>query len=347
VNTKNIEQLVHRILSKKQVLSYGNDLLVLYSPSLDLQVEADIIYQDTYESNLYNDFILEEDLIQYLISARILSPQHEQIIKNTETQLDNAKIQLYKEYIDIKKTKRNKKKIESLKRQVNKLYMSVHTFDFLVLEHLARTVRHEYILKNTLFYKDSNTPFFSAEEDISYLVFTSIIDIISKNMLDITDLKKIARSEYWKNYYTNNKDNLFPYSALEYSDEQKSLINISSMYNNISEHPEVPGEDIINDDDALDGWIIFNQQQNKKEKREKGVDSMMSDKVKNSKEIFFMAGNDEQQKQNILDLNSSEGKQKINNRFAAVQDGKTIREAELPDIRGELTQQLRELNRKK
>jgi hypothetical protein len=78
---KNIEQLVHRILSKKQVLSYGNDLLVLYSPSLDLQVEADIVYQDTYESNLYNDFILEEDLIQYLISGLILLPNHEKNFK--------------------------------------------------------------------------------------------------------------------------------------------------------------------------------------------------------------------------------------------------------------------------
>tara|TARA_B100001778_G_scaffold56344_1_gene43332 strand:- start:332 stop:1375 length:1044 start_codon:yes stop_codon:yes gene_type:complete len=346
VSTKNIEQLVHRILSKKQVLSYGNDLLVLYSPSLDLQVEADIVYQDIYEANLYNDFILEEDLIQYLIGARILLPQHEEIIKNTETQLDNAKIQLYKEYIDIKKTKRNKKKIESLKKQINKLYMSVHTFDFLVLEHLARTVRHEYILKNTLFYKDSNTPFFPAKQDISYVVFTSIIDIISKNMLDITDLKKVARSEYWKNYYSNNQNNIFPYSASEYSDEQKSLINVSSMYDKISEHPEAPEEQIINDDDALDGWMIHNQRQNKQQKKEKGVDTMMNDKIKNSKEVFLMTGNDEQQKQDILDLNSIVGRNKIKNRFDALSQKDQVDEAELPDVRGELAQQLRELNRK-
>ena len=81
---KNIEQLVHRILSKKQVLSYGNDLLCLISPSINLQIEADIIYQETYESNLYNDFILEEDLIQYLINAKIILPNYQQIVSDNE-----------------------------------------------------------------------------------------------------------------------------------------------------------------------------------------------------------------------------------------------------------------------
>jgi len=346
VNTKNIEQLVHRILSKKQVLSYGNDLLVLYSPSLDLQVEADIVYQDAYESNLYNDFILEEDLIQYLIGAKILLPQHEQIVNNTQTRLDNAKIALYKEYIDLKKRKKNKRTISSLNKQLGKLNSQVHTFDFLVLEHLARTQRHEFILKNTLFYKKDNTPFFSAQEDIPYLIFTSIIDIISKNMLDISDYKRVARSEYWRNYYNNSKTNILPYSAAEYSDEQKSLINVSAMYDRVYDHPEGPDENIINDDDALEGWMLQMQKENKQQKKEKGVDSMMNDKIKNSKEVFLMAGNDEQQKQDILDLNSLTGKQKINTRFAAVSDGKQVQESELPDVRGELAQQLRELNRK-
>ena len=132
MDINNIEQLVHRILSKKQILSYGNDLLCLKSPSIDLQLEADTIYQDVYESNLYNDFILEEDLIQYLISTKIILPNHEQIVQDTEKRLDQAKMSLYQEYIDIKKRKRNRKKIYSLKKQLAKLHMQVQSFSFLV-----------------------------------------------------------------------------------------------------------------------------------------------------------------------------------------------------------------------
>ena len=42
----------------------------------------------------------------------------------------------------------NKNKIASFKKQLDKLHNHIRTFDFLVLEHLAKTVRHEYILKN-------------------------------------------------------------------------------------------------------------------------------------------------------------------------------------------------------
>lgn len=342
---KNIEQLVHRILSKKQVLSYGNDLLCLISPSINLQIEADIIYQDVYESNLYNDFILEEDLIQYLINAKIILPNYQQIVSDTEKKLDKAKMFLYQEYIDIKKRRRNRIKIDSLKKQLAKLHMEVHSFDFLVLENLAKGQRHEYIIKHTLFYHNTDKLVFPAQEDISSIKFTNIIDLISKNVLDITDYKRIARSEYWRNYYVNSKHNLFPYSAIEYSEEQKSLINISSMYDKIYEHPESPSEEIIKDDDALDGWMIYNQEEIKKQKQEKGVDSMMSEKVRNSNEVFLMAGNDKQQAQDILSLNSKVGLDKIKSRFAATKDGKVVQESELPDVRGEITQKLKELSR--
>ena len=345
METKNIEQLVHRILSKKQVLSYGNDLLCLCSPSINLQVDADMIYQDIYESNLYNDFILEEDLLQYLINAKIILPNHQQIVQDTEKRLDKAKVSLYKEYIDIKKRKRNRKQIENLKKQLAKLHMQVHSFDFLVLENLAKAARHEYIIKHTLFYNNTQTPVFSTQEKVPYVKFSNIIDVISKNVLDIIDFKRIARSEYWRNYYTNNKDNLFPYSAIEYSEEQKSLINISNMYDRIYEHPESPDAEIIADDDALDGWMIHNQEEIQKQKKEKGVDSMMSDKIRNSSEVFLMAGDDKEQARDILDLNSKIGLQKIRHRNEAVKQHGTIPDSQLEDVRGEIQQKLRELNR--
>ena len=117
------------------------------------------------------------------------------------------------------------------------------------------------------------------------------------------------------------------------------------MYDKIYEHPESPSEEIIEDDDALDGWMIYNQQEIKKQKQEKGVDSMMSEKVRNSSEVFLMAGNDKQQAQDILSLNSQIGLDKIKSRFAATKDGKVVQDSELPDVKGEITQKLRELNR--
>ena len=99
-------------------------------------------------------------------------------------------------------------------------------------------------------------------------------------------------------------------------------------------------EDVIADDDALDGWMIYQKQENEKQKREKGVDSMLTGKTKNSSEVFLMAGNKDQA-QDVLGLNSSQSlgqiKQKID--FVKASD-KPVRDGQLPDVKQKILEQL-------
>ncbi len=54
-----------------------------------------------------------------------------------------------------------------------------------------------------------------------------------------------------------------------------------------------------------------------------------------------------EQAKEILDLNSKVGLEKIKSRFDATKDGKIVQVSELPYVRVEITQKLRELNRNK
>lgn len=347
MDTKDIEQLVHRILSKKQILSYGNDLLCLFTPSLDLELEADLVYRDAYESNLYSDYLLEEDLKQFLIASKILPVTYDSDIEKLEKTIDKLKIKLYKEFLEQKKRKKNEKQLNSYKKQLAQQHLKFHSFDFLVLENYAQTSRYEFIIKNTLYYHKTDKLFFDLNNDIEYTKFSNIIESISHNIISPEKYKEIARSEYWRNYYSNNKHNLLPYSARDYSSEQKTLINISAMYDRIFEHPEAPDQPIIEHDDALDGWMLYQQEQNKKQKKEKGVDNIITDRMKNSQEIFLMSGDNKEEVQDILDLNDAQGLSKIKTRAEMVKDGATVEENQLPDVQNELRQKLRELNRKR
>ena len=347
MDTKDIEQLVHRILSKKQILSYGNDLLCLFTPSLDLELEADLIYTEAYESNLYNDYLLEEDLKHFLIATRILPVSYDKNVEQIEKNIEKLKIKLYKEFLESKKRKKNQKQLDSYKKQLAKQQMRFHSFDFLVLENYAQTNRYEFIIKNTLYYHKTDELYFDLNNDIEYIEFSGIIETIANNIISPEQYKEIARSEYWRNYYTNNKHNLLPYSARDYSSEQKTLINISAMYDRIFEHPEAPDQAIMENDDALDGWMLNQHEQNKREKKEKGVNNIITDRMKNSQEIFLMSGDDKEQVQDILDLNDAQGLSKIKARTEIVQDGRTVEENQLPDVQNDLRQKLRELSRKK
>ena len=61
------------------------------------------------------------------------------------------------------------------------------------------------------------------------------------------------------------------------------------MYDNIQESMDCPTEDVINDDDMLDGWFIVQNRKREKDKKEKDVDlaekiaRQLFGKVKNQK----------------------------------------------------------------
>jgi len=344
---KNIEQLVHRILSGKRIFKHDCRLYELHNPSLDLKIEGDIIYEKIYEANLYNGFILEEDRNNFLIANQIVGSFHQDNIKNEEKKLEKAKIELYKNYFDLNKRRQNQTKIKSVKSSLVKLNTQTHSIDFLILENYATNARNEFILCKTLFdYRTKKIIF--EYPDVDYVLMNDLSTAIAYSSIDMAKFKEIARSSYWKNYYNHNKNNLLPYSASEYSEEQIALIGVSEMYSKIQEHPDCPNEEILNDDDALDGWMLLQQQENTRQKQQKGVSHMMSGKANKSQEVFLMSNGNQEQVKTILDLNSEEGLDKIKTRLDAVQDSTTkrVQDSLLPDVRVELRNKIQELNKK-
>lgn len=347
MTTKEIELLVHRIISGKQVFVLNNKTYELRKSPIDVKVMGDLVYNDFYEKNLYAGFILEEDRDSFLVSHGLINPSYNDAIKQLEKQLENTKIELFKNYIDIKKKKQNKTKIKSLNSSIEKILTEKHAIDFLILENAASNARNEYILTACLFDYNTQEKVFDYE-NIDYTIFNNFARTIAINTISMTKFKEIARNSYWKNIYTHSKHNILPYTASEYSEEQIALINVSEMYSKIYEHPNCPNDAIIEDDDALDGWMLLEQRENKKQKEQKGVSNMMSDKIKNSKEVFLMANNDKEQTEAIFDLNDEAGLRSIKHRAEKTQTSNVaIKDSELNDVRQEIQAKIRELNKKR
>jgi hypothetical protein len=333
------EILVRRILSGKQVFSYSDNFYELRKPSLDLQIQADVLYQSAYDDNIFNNFLLSEDLEPLLYETDILFLGYDTHLVKLSNTLDNAKIDLFQNYYDRSKKNKNKHKIQTLKREIADINQKKHSLDYLTLEHYCDNIRNEFLISHSLyFYKTDNLVF---SDVIDPKTFGTLSSCISNNIIDIPTYKKLARSDYWKNYWNINKSNILNEPINEWSEEQKTLINISIMYDRIHEHPECPKEDIINDDDALDGWMVFQKRENERQKKEKGVENMMTGKLKNASEVFLMA-QDKGQAQDILSINSDQSlatlKEKVN--FVSSSSG-PIKDAALPDVKQKIIQQLK------
>lgn len=340
LDQKYIEYLVHRILSGKTIFTYNNIVYELYKPTLELRLQSDLIYQETYTSNLYDNFWLLEDIPNLAIEIGLLDIGYKKNVDRIEKNLENNKLDLFQQYFDLEKRKKNKSKIEQTKKQLNKLYQDLHYLDYLSLEHYCEKIKNEFLITHSLYYAHNTTLVFNYK-NIEYNFFNSIMSEISNNIIPIETYKEIARNEYWRNLWANNKFNILKDPVNQWSDEQKTIFNISAMYDRIYEHPEAPVEAIISDDDALDGWMIHQKRENLKQKQEKGVNTMLSDKVRNSSEIFLMAPNKEQA-DTIKEFNTDQSLKKMQQKVEFVKSHQgPVKESQLPDVRQEIREKLK------
>ena len=109
------------------------------------------------------------------------------------------------------------------------------------------------------------------------------------------------------------------------------------MYDNVSESPEAPIDEIIEDDTCLDGWFISQKKKQDTQKKQNQVDGMISnDKIKNSGEVFVMA-QDNKDAQEIYDLNDGLARNTVKQRQAQIEGhDEMVNFKELEDVKQDI-----------
>jgi pyruvate/2-oxoglutarate dehydrogenase complex dihydrolipoamide dehydrogenase (E3) component len=133
---------------------------------------------------------------------------------------------------------------------------------------------------------------------------------------------------------------LFGKPTINWTDEQKTLVVISKMYDSAYEHPECPPESVIQDDDMFDGWMIIQRREHEKNKDKNRNEKILKDKkLGNAKEVFLVA-NSKEEAQNIYSLNNANSRNTIKERQNIIlHTGSEVSETDLPDVKRELVMQ--------
>lgn len=337
MNFDNIPLLIYRISLGKFYFEHDGEDYLLYSPSIELKYESELLYDSIITDNKYEDWIRKENLDNILSRLGIWNKDHENMLKHLESKIENAKADLYLNRLNKDKQKTLRKDLENFKKTLNNLYAKKHSMDYLTLEDHASIKKSEYIVLNTLYYKNSNKRVFDNDTSkINFEYFNDLLSIISLYFIDIQTYKKISRHEMWKSIFNTNKENPFNKNGCELTDEQRTLMSVSIMYDRIYENPECPEEYVIEDDDMLDGWMLIQKKKNEQSKKQSAASDILN-KHGNAREIFI-TGNKEDIS-TILDLNSPESKNIINQRVKLIsksQDG--IDESSLPDVQLDMLQ---------
>lgn len=348
IDSVETEILLYRILIGKTFFYYNDEEYCLVSPSKEIKYKGLILYNNILNEEKYEDWIREENAKRFMIGLGLWDNKTDDVLIGLEKSLDEIKLELYKAFLFPSKQPKLRKTIDQIRRNIAKIYMTKHEFLNHTLEGYANNIKHEYIISKTLYKKNklvfSNNP---KNNKTSYTLFNNLIKEIDKYIVSTEKYKLLARSNVWKSYWNCNKyNNLFNKPISDMTEEQRALINISRMYDNIYEHPECPDDKIIQDDDMLDGWMIFQKKKRDKEKKQEVLLGSSNNKMKNASEIFMLASQREEAEE-ILDLNSDENKSLIRGKMNYIQQKGSIDEKDLPDVQMNLRQQINEFNKRR
>jgi hypothetical protein len=348
MDKKNIDLYLSRILSGYYIFSYNNTKYKLIYPTVDIKYESELYAHDEYEANKFNDWLLQDDILNSLIGLGLWSYNGDENLKKLETQIEDLKVDLYNNHFNTTKLKTIRRYLSNTKSSYNKQYSIRHSFDNYTLEGYLESLKNQYILAHSL-YDTSNNLVFSNLNDINYLLFNSISNIISSDMIDTATYRKIARSNLWNNYWSSNNHQIFNKPVIEWTDEQKMLVMFTKMYDNAREHSECPPDSIFEDDDLFDGWMISQRRENEKQKNKNRTSKLLEGKnLKNANEVFLVVGSQDEA-QNIYDLNDPISRNIIKERSSLVNNNKDtqIPEQNLPDVQRQLMMQQTNARRKK
>lgn len=344
MNDASIAIALYRIFTGTLFLTYNGDQYELRSPDISIKYQAELLYNSIINEEKFHNWIREENLTNTMIALGVWHQNTNTLLEQLDKKLDNLKVDLYQNRLKSKEIERIRKKIGSTHREIDTINSTKHSFFSNTLEGYAESIKNEFIICSTL-YKNNRKAFLNNQKDsASYTHFNNIISEINKHILTIKDYKNIARSQLWKSYWNSgDKNNVFCKYSIDLTDEQRSLLNISRMYDSIYEHPECPESNVISDDDMLDGWMILQRRNAEKSKKQK---SFGNNKISNAGEIFVVTDNIEDV-ENIVDLNTDENKAILMEKLRYINSNKDskVEDFNLPDVQRDLRNQSRQLRK--
>lgn len=345
MSIKNLSGIVDRIISKKIPFFYNGKWYYYKFPNSELRFKSSIIYEESYEQ-LKFDNILEEEIDYHLEEYDIADRSLKKFLEKQNKKIEDLKVDLFKNFYQERLRKDIKKKISHGNSQILKTMEQLHYLDRLTIENICTNIQNEFLLANGIFNRDNQLVFnYEDIKSIDQTLFSNMNSIIANKFLSTSEYKEVARSYAWRSMWNIKNHNVFDGPVCEWSEEQKTIANISQMYDNVYQHPDCPDDEIIEDDDALDGWSIYHNRKNKLERKQKGVNDLLDSKHKDAREVFMVAET-QQDLENIISLNDTNSLNRMRSKMDFVKGQKgPVQESQLPDVQSDLMEQANKLRK--
>ena len=314
-------------------MPFLDPVLYLHEPDNDILEESYDVYKKAYEESYFNGTYIKDELKEVLFYNDMWSPDDDDKAKKAEEEVERLKVLAYENYYNIPLLRDLKRGIRFQESNFRKYKSKIHSLDHISCEGVASLSKSIWIISKTIKDKNKNTI------DNKNIPLTRVMEFYNSKAIEVSEYRYIARNEPFRGMWSIGKkqSRIFDKPSIALTKDQLSLCQYASMYDNVQESHESPHEDVIDDDDCLDGWFIVQKREYEKNRNKKDIENMIGNsKVANSQEVYLMA-KDQHTAKKIHDMNSVVGKDIIATRNQEIDNAGSIKFTQLSDVKQDIS----------
>ncbi len=333
------EYLTYRILSGYVRIPVLDFYLKVNSPTLEQIYKSNDIYKETFDEAWSSGVMVDREIMQMIVEKGFWTPTDIQDEKQLPKDIEDAKVDMFKALFDVQKRERHRRLLRGMEKKLKNILTKKTHYDSMGCGGTATYAKWNWLIEECTTY-DDGTPY-----DWQHIGVSTVLYKYQQHALSETDIREIARNDPWRTIWASGKNTggVFDCSAAELSEEQKAIGVWSRMYDGIQEHPECPTDEVIDDDDLLDGWLIMQRRERETQAKTKRFDSTTgNEKLSNADEVFVVARS-EQDVADINDLNTEAAKYVKSERSKTINESQErLKDAHLPDVNRRILRQANE-----
>jgi len=293
------QQALYRILQGRLRYQCGDLVLYIHEPTRDIIEESFVIYDEAYKNAYFTGVYLKSELVEILVSNDLWTPFDDREAEKIEKQIEEFKIQAFKSFFKTKELILIKRGLRALEKQLIKYRSKKICLDYVSCEGVAAFSQSVWTISNTT--KDIEGNLYNWQ----HITPLSVMKHYDNSQISASTFRSITRNEPWRSMWANGKQqsNIFGKPTCDLTRDQLSLCSYAMMYDNVYESMETPDDNVIKDDDCLDGWFIVQRRKQEKDRKKRETEDLLSNpKIANSQEVFVMTS-DQESADKLYDLN--------------------------------------------
>jgi hypothetical protein len=293
------EYFVSRIRAGFYALNLDGFNVKVLTPTLEDEYLANEVFLEAFDHARKDELMVEEEMFEWMVDRGLWSSEKDEKIKTLKKDIEKLKIEIF--------NARNKEAfrenirlyIRAAEKATAELMAEKNENFSRTCEGIATQEKAVELFKRCCFVGGEPLDFNSVDINAIFYQY-------HKTALTDGQVRELARSEPWRSLYILKDDvKLFANGGgRQLSLDQRSMLIWSRMYDNVQESMECPTDEVIEDDDMLDGWFIVQRRKHESERAQSDLEKRtQNSKISSSAEIFVFTDS-KKEAESINNMNS-------------------------------------------